>query len=269
MLNGLIEGFGGTKTLVLVNYRPEYAPAWGEDPAWRRSSWSRCDRDDTRELLRDLAGEDPSLDGLDEPIHERTGGNPFFIEEIVRELAECRLPGGRARRLPPRQADRGRGRPGHRAGGAGGADRPPRATTPSTCCRSPRCSARRSAPRRWMTAGLDEEAMEPRPARADRGRLPLRSRDLPAAAARLPPPAHPRGRLRHPARRAAGRHPRGGGAGADRAEPARPLRRAGGADRRPPASRAARRWKRRAGRPAPPTGPATAAPTTRCASGTT
>src|SRR5262249_26464087 len=25
---------------------------------------------------------------LDEPIHERTQGNPFFIEEIVRELAE-------------------------------------------------------------------------------------------------------------------------------------------------------------------------------------
>ena len=45
-------------------------------------------RADTAELLRDLAGADPSLDGLDEPIHERTQGNPFFIEEIVRELAE-------------------------------------------------------------------------------------------------------------------------------------------------------------------------------------
>ncbi len=42
----------------------------------------------TGELLRDLAGEDPSLDGLDEPIHERTQGNPFFVEEIVRELVE-------------------------------------------------------------------------------------------------------------------------------------------------------------------------------------
>jgi len=40
-------------------------------------------------LLRDLAGEDPSLDGIDALIHERTGGNPFFIEEIVRELTEC------------------------------------------------------------------------------------------------------------------------------------------------------------------------------------
>ncbi|MGN6256004.1 MAG: adenylate/guanylate cyclase domain-containing protein [Solirubrobacterales bacterium] len=88
MLSGLIEGFGGTKTLVLVNYRPEYAPPWSESGCWRQIELAPLRREDTRELLRDLAGDDPSLDGLDEPIHERSGGNPFFIEEIVRELAE-------------------------------------------------------------------------------------------------------------------------------------------------------------------------------------
>jgi class 3 adenylate cyclase/tetratricopeptide (TPR) repeat protein len=88
MLNGLIDGFGGTPTLVLVNYRPEYTPPWEENPCWRQISLEPLTRENTRELLRDLAGEDPSLDGLDEPIHERTRGNPFFIEEIVRELAE-------------------------------------------------------------------------------------------------------------------------------------------------------------------------------------
>ena len=55
----------------------------------RASRWSRWGRPTPRELLRDLAGEDPSLDGLAELIHERTAGNPFFIEEIVRELAEA------------------------------------------------------------------------------------------------------------------------------------------------------------------------------------
>ena len=88
MLSGLIEGFGGTRTLVLANYRPEYGPPWAEDPAWQAIELAPLRREDTRELLRDLAGEDPSLDGLDEPIHERTGGNPFFTEEVVRELAE-------------------------------------------------------------------------------------------------------------------------------------------------------------------------------------
>jgi class 3 adenylate cyclase/tetratricopeptide (TPR) repeat protein len=94
MLEGLIAGFGGTRTLVLANYRPEYSPPWGEDPCWQALELAPLRREDTRELLRDLAGEDPSLDGLDEPIHERTGGNPFFIEEIVRELAESGYLGG-------------------------------------------------------------------------------------------------------------------------------------------------------------------------------
>jgi class 3 adenylate cyclase/tetratricopeptide (TPR) repeat protein len=90
MLHGLIEGFGGTRTLVLANYRPEHTPLWHDNDCWQALELAPLRREDTRELLRDLAGEDPSLDGLDEPIHERTGGNPFFIEEIVRELAESR-----------------------------------------------------------------------------------------------------------------------------------------------------------------------------------
>ncbi len=88
MLHGLVEGMEGTPTLVLVNYRPEHKPAWASSPRYETIELQPLDRDDTAKLLRDLAGSDPSLDGIDEPIHERTGGNPFFIEEIVRELAE-------------------------------------------------------------------------------------------------------------------------------------------------------------------------------------
>jgi adenylate cyclase len=88
MLAGLIESIAGTNTLALVNYRPEYEPAWGDSALYRGIPLKPLEQAHTAELLRDLAGEDPSLDGLDEPIHERTQGNPFFIEEIVRELAE-------------------------------------------------------------------------------------------------------------------------------------------------------------------------------------
>ncbi|HEX3041192.1 MAG TPA: adenylate/guanylate cyclase domain-containing protein [Solirubrobacterales bacterium] len=88
MLEGLVEGMDGTPTLVLVNYRPEHQPAWAGSPRYETIELQPLDRGDTVKLLRDLAGSDPSLDGIDEPIHERTGGNPFFIEEIVRELSE-------------------------------------------------------------------------------------------------------------------------------------------------------------------------------------
>jgi class 3 adenylate cyclase/tetratricopeptide (TPR) repeat protein len=88
MLHGLIEGMSGTPTLVLVNYRPEHTPPWAGADSFEAIELQPLSLADTAQLLCDLAGEDPSLDGIDEPIHARTGGNPFFIEEIVRELAE-------------------------------------------------------------------------------------------------------------------------------------------------------------------------------------
>jgi class 3 adenylate cyclase/tetratricopeptide (TPR) repeat protein len=89
MLGDLVSSIEGTNTLAVVNFRPEYMPPWVGSRSYRAIALEPLAREDTRELLRDLAGEDHSLDGLDEPIHERTQGNPFFIEEIVRELAEA------------------------------------------------------------------------------------------------------------------------------------------------------------------------------------
>jgi class 3 adenylate cyclase/tetratricopeptide (TPR) repeat protein len=79
----------GTKSLVVVNFRPEYEAAWTDSPVYRRIPLVPLGPDSTEQLLADLAGTDPSLDGLAEMVHERTGGNPFFIEEVVRELVEA------------------------------------------------------------------------------------------------------------------------------------------------------------------------------------
>jgi class 3 adenylate cyclase/tetratricopeptide (TPR) repeat protein len=89
LLADLVASIEGTNTLAVLNFRPEFSPPWRAAPSYREVSLEPLAGADTRELLRDLTGEDPSLDGLDEPIHERTQGNPFFIEEIVRELAEA------------------------------------------------------------------------------------------------------------------------------------------------------------------------------------
>jgi adenylate cyclase len=84
-----VSAVEGTATLTLVNFRPEYQPEWADSPIYRRLPLVPLGPDSTKELLADLAGEDPSLDGLSELVHERTGGNPFFIEEVVRELVEA------------------------------------------------------------------------------------------------------------------------------------------------------------------------------------
>jgi class 3 adenylate cyclase/tetratricopeptide (TPR) repeat protein len=85
----MVAAVEGTRTLVVLNFRPEYEAEWTDSPIYRRITLSPLGPDSTRQLLADLAGGDPSLDGLAELIHERTGGNPFFIEEVVRELAEA------------------------------------------------------------------------------------------------------------------------------------------------------------------------------------
>src|SRR5581483_522360 len=83
-----VSAIEGTATLALLNFRPEYQPEWAASPIYRRLPLLPLGPDSTEELLADLVGNDPSLDGLAELIHERTGGNPFFIEEVVRELVE-------------------------------------------------------------------------------------------------------------------------------------------------------------------------------------
>ena len=92
----MVSAVEGTATLAVVNFRPEYEADWTDSPVYRRVSLVPLGLESTKELLADLAGHDPSMDGLGELIHERTGGNPFFIEEVVRELVEAgNLEGGR------------------------------------------------------------------------------------------------------------------------------------------------------------------------------
>jgi class 3 adenylate cyclase/tetratricopeptide (TPR) repeat protein len=89
LLDGLLCAIEGTQTLALVNFRPEYEPGWDGPTNYHEIALEPLGVTDTRDLIRDLCGEDPSLDGLAEHLHERTAGNPFFIEEIVRELVEA------------------------------------------------------------------------------------------------------------------------------------------------------------------------------------
>ena len=88
LLGELLGSVEGTQTLAIVNFRPEYESPWTGPPDYHSISLQPLGQESSEVLLRDLAGEDPSLDRLGELIHERTDGNPFFIEEIVRELAE-------------------------------------------------------------------------------------------------------------------------------------------------------------------------------------
>jgi class 3 adenylate cyclase/tetratricopeptide (TPR) repeat protein len=87
-LEELTHAIAGTRTLLVATFRPEYEAGWTETPAHEELSLAPLDAEAAAELLEELLGSDPSLDGLDELIQARTAGNPFFVEEVVQALAE-------------------------------------------------------------------------------------------------------------------------------------------------------------------------------------
>jgi adenylate cyclase len=84
----LVEATAGSHTLVVVTFRPEFAAGWMRRSWYRQLPLSPLAPAVVAGLLGELLGSDPSLDGLAELIADRTGGNPFYLEEVVRQLAE-------------------------------------------------------------------------------------------------------------------------------------------------------------------------------------
>jgi class 3 adenylate cyclase/tetratricopeptide (TPR) repeat protein len=83
-----VDAVGSAGRLLLVNFRPEYRADWMQKSYYHQIPLAPLGPAAIRELLADLLGGDPSTTGLAEAIHRRTGGNPFFTEEIVRSLIE-------------------------------------------------------------------------------------------------------------------------------------------------------------------------------------
>jgi class 3 adenylate cyclase len=77
-----------TPSLVLVAYRPEYRGALSRVAGAQTIALAPLSDSETAALVSELLGPDPSNGGLGQKIAERAAGNPFFAEEIVRELAE-------------------------------------------------------------------------------------------------------------------------------------------------------------------------------------
>jgi class 3 adenylate cyclase len=84
----LVEAIPGTRTLLLLNTRPEYRAEWMQKSFYQQLPLHPLRDEDIHALLDDLLGQDASLAGLAEKIQARTEGNPFFIEELVHALAE-------------------------------------------------------------------------------------------------------------------------------------------------------------------------------------
>ena len=77
-----------TPSLVLVTYRPECRGALTRVIGAQTIALAPLSDSETAALVCELLGSDPSVTGFVIMIAERAAGNPFFAEEMVRELAE-------------------------------------------------------------------------------------------------------------------------------------------------------------------------------------
>jgi class 3 adenylate cyclase/tetratricopeptide (TPR) repeat protein len=87
-LNLLAESIGTAKILLLVNYRPEYAHQWNSKTYYTQLRLDPLGEDSAEEMLAALVGDGIDVRPLKRLILERTGGNAFFMEEIVQSLFE-------------------------------------------------------------------------------------------------------------------------------------------------------------------------------------
>jgi class 3 adenylate cyclase len=75
-------------SLMLVTYRPEYRGPLTQLPGAQTVALAPLSDSETAALVTELLGPNPSAGVLGQKIAERAAGNPFFAEEMVRELAE-------------------------------------------------------------------------------------------------------------------------------------------------------------------------------------
>jgi class 3 adenylate cyclase len=87
-LDTLSERLAAARMLLLVNYRPEYQPAWRQQPHFTEVQLASLGEVETEEFLTLLLGNDDSLTELKQQVLAKTEGIPFFIEEVVQTLVD-------------------------------------------------------------------------------------------------------------------------------------------------------------------------------------
>jgi class 3 adenylate cyclase/predicted ATPase len=86
LLDLLADGIANSRVLMLMNYRPEYRHEWGNKSYYTQLRLDPLGRESTEEVLAALLGNAVELAPLKRLVAEKTGGNPFFIEEMVQAM---------------------------------------------------------------------------------------------------------------------------------------------------------------------------------------
>ena len=91
LLNELAVTLQDAPVLLIASYRPEYQDQWRSRPNYRQLRLGPFVTESLAEFLQALLGSDDSLSTVKSFLIEGAGGNPFFVEEIVRQLVDTRV----------------------------------------------------------------------------------------------------------------------------------------------------------------------------------
>lgn len=84
----LVEAAAGTRTMVVLNYRHSYRLPWAQTENFQKIELEQLSVKETEYLVRTLMGPREELQDICQLVVKRSGGNPFFAEELVRSLAD-------------------------------------------------------------------------------------------------------------------------------------------------------------------------------------
>ena len=87
-LKHIISVIGSHPVMIIVIYRPEYAPNWGQWSYYSAILLNALEIQYCENIIKSVWGIENLPEGFSTLIYERTGGNPFFVEEISRALIE-------------------------------------------------------------------------------------------------------------------------------------------------------------------------------------
>ena len=88
MMVDLLGAIAQTPSLVVITYRPEYRGLLARMASSQLITLAPLDDSNTNLLVTQLLGADASVSGVRALLAQRAGGNPFFVEEMVRDLHE-------------------------------------------------------------------------------------------------------------------------------------------------------------------------------------
>lgn len=91
MLADLLTDVQLSQAMVMITYRPEYAGVLSRRSDIRRITLAPLDNSAAWEMTTELIGSHPSVNELAANIIEHSAGNPFYVQEIVREFAERKV----------------------------------------------------------------------------------------------------------------------------------------------------------------------------------